>query len=164
MGFLSILDYGEKPFLKALLIILTLANAVGLAFLLFRSEELQAGTPAASEIVGEQLTLENGSEGRTEVAVPEYEIPDDLPESGPVLKLTDKKISLEVGEEFQYADYIETAMDRNGTDLREKVRTSGSVDTDTAGQYRITYMLRSRVDDKAVSRELQVTVGEGEDG
>jgi len=102
-------------------------------------------------------------EGGTDRLQTEREIPDDLPESGPILKLTDKNVTLKAGEEFDYADYIETAMDRNGTDLREKVRTAGSVDTDTAGQYHVTYMLRSRVDDKAVSRELHVTVEAEED-
>ena len=163
MGLWSFFDYESRPFLKALLIILTVANAIGLAVLLFGPEELLARSPGASGIVEEQMTSGNGTEGGSDRLQTEREIPDDLPESGPVLKLTDKRVTLKVGEEFDYADYIEIAMDRNGTDLREKVRTAGSVDTDTVGRYRVTYMLRSRVDDKAVSRELHVTVEAEED-
>jgi hypothetical protein len=76
----------------------------------------------------------------------EYEIPDNLPDKGPLLELTDEKVRLKVGDEFDYRKYIETALDRNGKDMTYHVRLSGDLNMKQDGRYTVTYSLKSEID------------------
>jgi hypothetical protein len=118
MDLLNLFDYHNKPLLRTVLIILTVVNAIVLAFLIFFARQPEA---ASAEAVAAANTYEQE----------EYEIPDNLPDKGPLLELTDEKVRLKVGDEFDYRKYIETALDRNGKDMTYHVRLSGDLNMRT---------------------------------
>ena len=93
----------------------------------------------------------------------EYEIPDNLPDKGPLLELTDEKVRLKVGDEFDYRKYIETALDRNGKDMTYHVRLSGDLNMKQDGRYTVTYSLTSEIDGETATKDLKVRVKEQEE-
>lgn len=57
------------------------------------------------------------------------------PTSGPVLKLTQSSVVLQVGDSFEFLEYIASAEDDDGTQLYQSISVNGSVDTSTPGTY-----------------------------
>lgn len=150
MDLLNIFDYHNKPLLRTVLIILTVVNAIVLAFLIFFARQPEAASP---EAVAAANTYEQE----------EYEIPENLPEKGPLLELSDEKVRLKVGDEFDYRQYIETALDRNGKDLTYYVRLSGDLDMKKDGRYTVTYSLTSLIDGETATKDLKVRVKKQEE-
>lgn len=150
MFFLSLFDYQDKPLLRTVLIILTVVNAIVLAFLIFFARQPEA---ASVEAVAAANTYEQE----------EYEIPENLPEKGPLLELSDEKVRLKVGDEFDYRQYIKTALDRNGKDLTYYVRLSGDLDMKKDGRYTVTYSLTSLIDGETTTKDLKVRVKKQEE-
>lgn len=147
MDFLNIFDYHNKPLLRSVLVILTVANALVLAFLIFFARRPEA---ANAEAVAAANTYEQE----------ESEIPENLPNKGPILELTDEKVRLKVGDEFDYRKYIKTAMDRNGKDMTYHVRLSGDLNMKKDGHYIVTYSLKSEIDGETATEDLKVRVKE----
>lgn len=147
MDFLSFFDYHNKPVLRTVLVILTVANALVLAFLIFFARSPEA---ASAEAIAAANTYEQE----------EYEIPENLPDKGPLLELTDEKVRLKVGDDFDYRKYIETAVDRNGKDMIYHVRLSGDLNMKKDGRYTVTYSLTSEIDGETATKDLKVRVKE----
>ena len=150
MNFIDFLDYQNKPLMKSVLMILTVVNAIVLAFLIFFAKQPEAAN-------AEALAAANAYEQE------EYEIPDNLPDKGPLLELTDEKVRLKVGDEFDYRKYIETALDRNGKDMTYHVRLSGDLNMKKDGRYTVTYSLKSEIDGETATKDLKVRVKEQEE-
>ena len=136
--------------MKSFLMILTVVNAIVLAFLIFFAKQPEAAN-------AEALAAANAYEQE------EYEIPDNLPDKGPLLELTDEKVRLKVGDEFDYRKYIETALDRNGKDMTYHVRLSGDLNMKQDGRYTVTYSLKSEIDGETATKDLKVRVKEQEE-
>lgn len=149
MDFLSIFDYHNRPLLRTVLVILTVANAIALAFLIFVARSSQA---ANAEAALASYTYEQK----------EYEIPENLPDKGPLLELTDEKVRLKVGDDFDYRKYIESAVDRNGKDMTYHVRLSGDLNMKKDGRYTVTYSLTSQIDGETATKDLKVRVKQEE--
>lgn len=147
MDFLNIFDYHNKPLLRLVLVILTVANAMVLAFLIFFARRPEAAN-------AEAVAAANAYEQK------EYEIPENLPDKGPLLELTDEKVRLKVGDNFDYREYIESAVDRNGKDMTYHVRLSGDLDMKKDGRYTVTYSLTSQIDGETATEDLKVRVKE----
>jgi len=147
LNFFTIFNYQEKPFLKSVLITVTVVNAIVLAFLIFFVRQPEA---ANEETVVAANTYEQE----------EYEIPENLPDKGPLLELTDEEVRLKVGDEFDYRKYIETALDRNGKDMTYHIRLSGDLNMKKDGRYTITYSLTSEIDGETATEDLKVRVKE----
>ena len=150
MNFIDFFDYQNKPIMKSVLIILTVVNAIVLAFLIFFAKQPEAAN-------AEALAAANTYEQE------EYEIPDNLPDKGPILELTDEKVRLKVGDEFDYRKYIENALDRNGKDMTYHVRLSGDLNMKQDGRYTVTYSLKSEIDGETATKDLKVRVKEQEE-
>lgn len=56
----------------------------------------------------------------------------------PVIELTTDKVIIPVGTKFNAKDYIKTATDSNGNDIKDKIE-SPELNTDNTGTYEITY-------------------------
>ena len=82
MNFIDFFDYQNKPLMKSFLMILTVVNAIVLAFLIFFAKQPEAAN-------AEALAAANTYEQE------EYEIPDNLPDKGP-LKWGDETITSRV--------------------------------------------------------------------
>ena len=150
MDFFNFLDYHNKPVLRTVLAFLTVANAIILAFLIFFAKSSEV---ASAEAVAAANTYEQE----------DHEIPENLPDKGPLLELTDEKVRLKVGDDFDYRKYIETAVDRNGKDMTYHVRLSGDLNMKKDGHYTVTYSLTSEIDGETASKELKVRVKEQEE-
>ena len=150
MNFIDFFDYQNKPIMKSVLMILTVVNAIVLAFLIFFAKQPEAAN-------AEALAAANTYEQE------EYEIPDNLPDKGPILELTDEKVRLKVGDEFDYRKYIENALDRNGKDMTYHVRLSGDLNMKQDGRYTVTYSLKSEIDGETATKDLKVRVKEQEE-
>lgn len=150
MNFIDFFDYQNKPLMKSFLMILTVVNAIVLAFLIFFAKQPESAN-------AEALAAANTYEQE------EYEIPDNLPDKGPLLELTDEKVRLKVGDEFDYRKYIETALDRNGKDMTYHVRLSGDLNMKKDGRYTVTYSLKSEIDGETATKDLKVRVKEQEE-
>ena len=83
---------------------------------------------------------------------------DEMSSNGPVLELTDDHVTLHVGDEFNFYSYIKTMRDRDGSELSRYIHLSGNVDTNTPGDYRITYRITSPIDGEFTTKDLLVTV------
>ena len=145
MNYFDFFDYQNKPILKSFLIVLTVVNAIVLAFLIFFAKQPQV---ANAEAVAAANTYERE----------EYEVPENLPDKGPLLELTDEKVRLKVGDEFDYRKYIETALDRNGKDMTYHIRLSGDLNMKEDGHYTVTYSLTSEIDGETATADLKVRV------
>ena len=145
MNYFDFFDYQNKPILKSFLIVLTVVNAIVLAFLIFFAKQPEA---ANAEAVAAANTYERE----------EYEVPENLPDKGPLLELTDEKVRLKVGDEFDYRKYIETALDRNGKDMTYHIRLSGDLNMKEDGHYTVTYSLTSEIDGETATADLKVRV------
>ena len=149
MNLLNFFDYSNKPFMRTALIILTVVNAIVLAFLIFVAKQPQA-------VNAEAVAVANSYEKE------EYEIPENLPDKGPLLELTDEKVRLKVGDDFDYRKYIESAVDRNGKDMTYHVRLSGDLNMKKDGRYTVTYSLTSQIDGETATKDLKVRVKQEE--
>ena len=145
MNYFDFFDYQNKPILKSFLIVLTVVNAIVLAVLIFFAKQPEA---ANAEAVAAANTYERE----------EYEVPENLPDKGPLLELTDEKVRLKVGDEFDYRKYIETALDRNGKDMTYHIRLSGDLNMKEDGHYTVTYSLTSEIDGETATADLKVRV------
>lgn len=76
----------------------------------------------------------------------------------PVLLLTEDRTILSVGGEFNYLTYIRAARDVDGASLSDRIRLDGSVDTAEAGEYTLTYSVKSKATDGVAEAVLVVTV------
>ena len=135
--------------MRTALIILTVVNAIVLAFLIFVAKQPQA-------VNAEAVAVANSYEKE------EYEIPENLPDKGPLLELTDEKVRLKVGDDFDYRKYIESAVDRNGKDMTYHVRLSGDLNMKKDGRYTVTYSLTSQIDGETATKDLKVRVKQEE--
>ena len=75
-----------------------------------------------------------------------------------VLLLTEDRTILSVGDEFNYLTYIRAARDVDGASLSDRIRLDGSVDTAEAGEYTLTYSVKSKATDGVAEAVLVVTV------
>ena len=76
----------------------------------------------------------------------------------PYLELSDERVVLHTGDDFQYMKYVTIAKDTNGGRLFDNIELKGDLRTDTAGTYEMTYTITSRVTGDRVSRTLTVVV------
>ena len=181
MNLLNRSNLNNKPLFKYITIALVVVNAFVLAFLLFgpgRGSSAQASTPsgdpAAIEEAGGTEEYEEIGEDESEDSDEAYtseESSDDededgndsddeeeMPESGPILELTDDHVTLKVGDYFNFYDYIKTMKDRDGSELSRYIHLSGEVNTYQPGDYTITYQITSPIDGQTASKDLEVTV------
>lgn len=181
MNLLNRSDLNNKPLFKYITIALVVVNAFILAFLLFgpgRGSSAQASTPSGdpaaieeagsteedaeieedeSEDSGEAYTSEESSDDEDEDGN-DSDDEEEMPESGPILELTDDHVTLKVGDYFNFYDYIRTMKDRDGSELSRYIHLSGEVNTYQPGDYTITYQITSQIDGQTASKDLQVTV------
>lgn len=80
--------------------------------------------------------------------------------SGPVLRLTKDKVTLNVGETFNFFDYIAAAQDEEGNSLFESISMRGSVDTSTPGEYTLEFYCTDSSGTTSPVKKLTVTVKE----
>lgn len=59
--------------------------------------------------------------------------------SGPTIKLTTDRVTLQAGDSFSFYNYIEYARDDDGTDLSRYISVEGTVDTYTPGEYTLEF-------------------------
>lgn len=86
------------------------------------------------------------------------QLSDALPTSGPVLTLSTDEITINVGDSFQFFDYIERAEDEDGTSLYQNISVNGSVDTSTAGTYQLEIYCMNSAGEISPTRTLTVHV------
>lgn len=111
-------------------------------------------------IFGIATTLEyNNNSKNTAVVVEEKkkEEQQEKEKQKPVLELTQDSVSLEVGSQFFYEDYIKKAEDENGFNLKDFVKGPKNIETDVPGKFKVTYRLELPNGD-SISRDLLVDV------
>lgn len=173
MNILNNSDLNNKPVLKYTIIILIVVNAVVLALLLFGPGRQSAVSPGSEENAyagstgqmsedhlreDENQDHEDDEDEDSDEGSTEESAEDEMPESGPILELTDDHVTLKVGDYFNFYEYIETMKDRDGSDLSRYIHLIGDVNTYQPGDYTITYQITSQVDGETASKDLHVTV------
>ncbi len=171
MNFLNQSDLNNRPVLKYIIILLIVVNAVVLALLLFGPGRLYNTSPAVegSSYAGSTGQAaeerfreddedrdeedEDSGEGSTDESAEA-----EMPESGPLLELTDDHVTLKVGDYFNFYEYIKTMEDRDGSNLSRYIHLIGDVNTYQPGDYTITYQITSQIDGETASEDLHVTV------
>lgn len=78
--------------------------------------------------------------------------------SKPLLTLTEEELTIELHSSFSPLKYVASAQDVDGTPLSNRIQIQGEVDTDTAGQYVLTYFVTSPSGESSAKKELKVTV------
>ena len=73
-------------------------------------------------------------------------------------ELSALRVTLHTGDTFQYIRYVNFAVDTNGNRLFDNIELRGTVDTNTAGSYELTYTITSRVTGDRESATLTVVV------
>ncbi len=81
-----------------------------------------------------------------------------IPVDGPVLKLTTDKVTLKVGDEFDFYDYIEYAQDEMGNDLSSYIRVNGTLDTSQVGLYALEFYFTAPYPEDLPRKTLTVVV------
>ncbi len=76
----------------------------------------------------------------------------------PVLTLTENEVTIELHSSFSPLQYVASAKDVDGTSLSSRIQIQGEVDTDTAGEYVLTYFVTSSEGVSSAKKELKVTV------
>lgn len=76
--------------------------------------------------------------------------------SEPILELTTDKVIIATGDKFDAKEYIKTATDSNGNDMKDSI-TAPELDTTNAGTYEITYAFKDG-DEVVKSKTLKVIV------
>ena len=61
-----------------------------------------------------------------------------------IITLTDREVDLRIEDEFNPMVYIEDAIDSEGESIIEEVTYSGDINTETPGEYLVTYELRGQ--------------------
>lgn len=74
-----------------------------------------------------------------------------------ILELTEKSIDIEVGSEFNYLNYIETARNNYGYNVQDEVTVNQKLNTNEIGIHQIDYVLKIN-DSKAITKSLIVNV------
>ncbi len=69
----------------------------------------------------------------------ETETEEALDPNAPQIKLTSDRITLAAGSSFNSLEYVASAKDTDGTELWENISVDGSVDTNTPGEYTVSY-------------------------
>jgi flagellar biosynthesis component FlhA len=59
----------------------------------------------------------------------------------PKLELTQDEVTLEVGAEFMYEDFIKVAENEDGYNLKDRVEVDDTISTEVPGKYKIEYVL-----------------------
>ena len=77
----------------------------------------------------------------------------------PVLTLSKTDESIEYGSSFNAASYIESATDNEDGDIKNRVKTEGSVDCQKTGNYKVKYYVSDEAGNRT-EKELNVSVGE----
>ncbi len=72
------------------------------------------------------------------------------------LTLTKSSITIDYGSKFNAKNYIKSAKDQNGKDIKSKVKISSSVNTKKAKTYTVTYTVTSN--NETVKKTLKVKV------
>ncbi len=80
------------------------------------------------------------------------------PSEYPTLELTDRVVTLNLGERFNYLNYLKTYRDVDGGDLSRVIRLYGDVNVYQAGTYVVTYSVTSKVTGKTTDVSLTVQV------
>lgn len=77
---------------------------------------------------------------------------------GPILKLSTNRVTINRGSRFDALRYVEFARDKNGQSLSSRIRVSGSVDTNTPGEYSVEIYATDYDGVKTPVQTLKVTV------
>lgn len=77
--------------------------------------------------------------------------------SAPKIDLSKSSLTITKGKSFSAKSYLESASDNKDGNVTSKVDISGSVDTDKAGKYTVTYTVTDEAGNKA-TKTLKVTV------
>ena len=175
MNILNQSDLNNRPFIKYIIIAVIAVNAVILALLLFGPGRLSsAASPLGGEAdpasAGSTAEMSEGSRSLDDEEEDEDDSEDsgeadtdetaegEMPESGPLLELTDDHVTLKVGDYFNFYEYIKTMEDRDGSSLSRYIHLVGDVNTYQPGDYTITYQITSQIDGETASKDLKVTV------
>lgn len=105
------------------------------------------------------------TEENNELSGDGYDDPELDSTGAPVIRLLTHELLLDVGDEFYYMDYIDTAVDDKDTlsYLYRHVSLAGDeVDTSTPGNYEIQYYCTDSDDNNSNIAKLMVRVGNGE--
>ena len=78
--------------------------------------------------------------------------------TGVVVSLTDHRITLSEGDEFDPYDYIAYAHDTEGNDLTDDVTADSNVSTDVPGEYEVWYWAKDSEGTYSPTKKLYVTV------
>lgn len=76
----------------------------------------------------------------------------------PILTLLKTSVVIEAGDDFNPLRYVDSAVDTDGSSLSQRIRISGTVDTDTPGTYVLTYTASSPSGEISDPKELTVIV------
>lgn len=174
MNILNQSDLSNRPIIKYIIIAVIVVNAVVLALLLFGPGRLSpAASPRGTETDGASAgaTVEISEENHSREDEDDEDESEDageadtdetaegeMPESGPLLELTDDHVTLKVGDYFNFYEYIKTMEDRDGSNLSRYIHLVGDVNTYQPGDYTITYQITSQIDGETASKDLHVTV------
>lgn len=78
--------------------------------------------------------------------------------TGVVLTLTEYRITLHEGDDFDPDDYIDYAHDTEGNDITDSVVSDSDVDTDYPGEYEVWYWAEDSAGTYSPTKKLYVTV------
>ncbi|MDI9241571.1 immunoglobulin-like domain-containing protein [Fusibacillus kribbianus] len=76
----------------------------------------------------------------------------------PVLTLLKTSVTIEAGDDFNPLRYVDSAVDTDGSSLSQRIRISGTVDTETPGTYDLTYTASSPSGEVSDPKKLTVIV------
>ena len=76
----------------------------------------------------------------------------------PVLTLLKTSVTIEAGDDFNPLRYVDSAVDTDGSSLSQRIRISGTVDTETPGTYVLTFTVSSPSGEISDPKELTVIV------
>lgn len=120
-----------------------------------REEEYDSDTDWEAETEEENASSDNSVSTTAETAEAAAE---EESTTGPILELNTDRVTLNVGDYFNYWDYIETVRDRDGSDLSQYIHLSNTPNMYTPGEYTVTYRLTSPATGETSSKDLVVTV------
>lgn len=78
--------------------------------------------------------------------------------SRPVITLKQSTVTISVGSTFNALNYVENAVDVDGSSLFHRIHIVGSVDADTVGTYTLTYSVTTTEGNSSLPKELTVIV------
>ena len=146
--------FKKRRVFHLLIAVLAIANLVAL-FVFQYGIRTSYRVPVGSDESYPVTAFDDKSGGKT--VDPDAEDEED-PRPAPELELEEDEIEIPLGSTFAYGSHVKIVEDYDGTDLTSLLETSGRVDTERQGTYKVYYSVRSPLTGKTASKTMTVDV------